>query len=707
MALNTVTVTWDLTDFLQVAVPDSCTITFTPTSLLADAADNVIILNQPRSVTFTGGTGSRAGIVANDNAALVPTGTAYSITVFDNSTGLTVVPQFTAIINFSAGATQDLADLYAAQVSSSAAFFQYITVPQFNSLIANYTAPTLGTCRSVQLYGADPTGAVVADTAFASALTATIGSANPLTTTRSANGYIYIPAGTYKLTQDWLIQSVLGLTVKGDSKTSTIILAHGTGFTNAVINADGAEFCRFSDFTILGDGTEGAGSTSTPIPWAMQLTKNTTTHGVSTQNVFERIWVQPFNWQGGIWSGAPAGTTNQVDASTYYDVLVQGGGSSSFSFTTKWLYGFETGNGTFGNQYNHVFHNSNMSGVQTGMWCNASGFVWFGGEPAANAIDYQLNPGAQVNISGIQSQGSGRFIEQTAGGSGSFPISVRDCEFNSATANADGKWIHFTAMSRALEFSNIRAIVSNVTPIMAFSGGGNPEVITLVNVAQNNTFAAGVTITNGGPVAVMNYMQINTSAQVLSTYSQVPGTPPDADLQPSDIGIVAWTGNPTHYSTALMPTSLAGTLVTWLIRSGPGGVASNIIYNLTVAGVGLSNCFLGIYDSTGTRIAQCTTDQSTNLAGTGGKTAALSASVTLAPNTLYYVGLVIGAMSTGPTWTAVGAVGASAAPFLGVSLPAKYQVANTGSGFTALPTSFTPSSRAAISGGIVPVFVIN
>ena len=74
MALNTVTITWDLKDFLQVGIPDSCLLFIVPTSILADTTDSLIIPALTRSSTFIGGTGSMSGIIANDNVNLIPSG---------------------------------------------------------------------------------------------------------------------------------------------------------------------------------------------------------------------------------------------------------------------------------------------------------------------------------------------------------------------------------------------------------------------------------------------------------------------------------------------------------------------------------------------------------------------------------------------------------------------------------------------------------
>lgn len=138
MALNTVTLTWNLSDFLNTAIPDSCTLYLTPTSSLADTVNGNTIIGITRSKQFSSGTGSWAGIVANDNASLSPTGSAYTIWVIDNVTGGQIIGPFTAFINFANGATQDLSTLYANQAFNAQSFFQYITASALPTMAETY-----------------------------------------------------------------------------------------------------------------------------------------------------------------------------------------------------------------------------------------------------------------------------------------------------------------------------------------------------------------------------------------------------------------------------------------------------------------------------------------------------------------------------------------------------------------------------------------
>lgn len=113
MTINVVTLTWNIEDLIQNPATKS-TITVTPDSQVVFPVANQIVVAQPRSVTFTGGTGSMTGVVATDNTGMLPVTFNYRITVTDAiDTRFTFIKPFTTPIKFSNGATQDLADLLA------------------------------------------------------------------------------------------------------------------------------------------------------------------------------------------------------------------------------------------------------------------------------------------------------------------------------------------------------------------------------------------------------------------------------------------------------------------------------------------------------------------------------------------------------------------------------------------------------------------
>src|SRR6202011_1368671 len=95
---------------------------------------------------------------------------------------------------------------------------------------------------------------------------------------------------------------------------------------------------------------------------------------------------------------------------------------------------------------------------------------------------------------------------------------VRDVLFATTLLVRSRYWIQVTGIARGWEFSNVRAYTGTVSPIIFFSGSGNAEVATLINVAQQNTAAAGIVVQSGGSVKLINYMQLSASAQVTAVW---------------------------------------------------------------------------------------------------------------------------------------------------------------------------------------------
>lgn len=153
MALQTVTLTWDFTDLIQVG--EAAIATITPTARLTDTADDIIIPAVPHTVYFTSGTGQLAGIVANDNVSISPSGTGYTVVV--TQAGGTVLYSQTVIINHANGATQDLSTLGAAQ--NTVTYGAFLPVPQKVNAQATvtgaYTLPdvTIDTVHRLVLTG--------------------------------------------------------------------------------------------------------------------------------------------------------------------------------------------------------------------------------------------------------------------------------------------------------------------------------------------------------------------------------------------------------------------------------------------------------------------------------------------------------------------------------------------------------------------------
>lgn len=115
MALNTVTLTGNLTNLLQAGETASGTIT--PTyGPITNAAGQTIVADVPAGFPVPGGIFSLPGIIANDNPGLLPADQGYDVRIVTR-TG-TVLYDEVIVLNFEAGAEQDLSELTPAVVAA-------------------------------------------------------------------------------------------------------------------------------------------------------------------------------------------------------------------------------------------------------------------------------------------------------------------------------------------------------------------------------------------------------------------------------------------------------------------------------------------------------------------------------------------------------------------------------------------------------------
>lgn len=195
MSLNTVTLTWDLTDFLQAGV--HATLALTPNAVLTDGTNHLVIPEVQHSVQFINGTGSLAGIIACDNSTILPSGWAYNLTV--GVLGQGQILNETVQINFASGATQDLSDLI--PLSPAPSLLAYLPLPS-GTPTPGYVPVATGTAEG-SVWGPNGTGGsgypalpVVSGTPSAGqVLTATSGTAADWQTPSGGGGGINPPAG--------------------------------------------------------------------------------------------------------------------------------------------------------------------------------------------------------------------------------------------------------------------------------------------------------------------------------------------------------------------------------------------------------------------------------------------------------------------------------------------------------------------------------
>lgn len=334
---------------------------------------------------------------------------------------------------------------------------------------------------------------------------------------RIALGPVFLPRGSYKITADLNIQSSIGFAFRGAGAGATSIVASGAGFSVAALFIDGSQDGVFEGFAVKGIGTEGTAATGAGggIPAAVRLDWTTAAARSTTANTFRNIRVLSMKYVVGL--SLEGNGARQLDGTTMHDIVVTGQQTpGSWSGTGNWQKGIAFGNGTYGNNYDHVLYNCSVALCNFGIHCNASGFELFGSQPGANAVEFFVNAGVQTTINGVQSQGSGQLIVGS-GGSGLVPVSVRDVQFYTGALAASGKWVSTTGAGASWLFENIQCYTAGAggvggagVPLMSFNGGGAKESVTLINVQQAAPPSTGITLTSGGSLIAIGYVQMTS-----------------------------------------------------------------------------------------------------------------------------------------------------------------------------------------------------
>ena len=430
-------------------------VTFQPLSLYFDTVNNIEI-NAPTATATSNNAGlwTVSGLIDPTPGG---TGMAWFLTVSDKLSGQ-ILYSANVQIAFANGASQQWLALtpppppattttYLVTPGSqpgAAGQFLVSTAANSNNLSWTYGDNPLN-CRN---FGADPTGVADSTTAIQNAINAATGNANPVTNSRAAKNKVYLPAGSYKISADLLIQSVQGFHFYGDGPELTILVASGAGgWTNGPITVDGSYGSIYEGFTIKGDGTEQVNN-------AFTLTWTTGAQRSTTGNLIKDIRIRVLNFVYGL-NMAGVGT-RQVDGTKVSNVVVGGqqAGAGTWSNSGNWQQGIVIGSGSFGNIYDFVLDRVDANNCYYGYYVSASGMALYGAQPANNFCDFYINPGAQTTITNVQSQNSGQLLTSPSNFS-PIPVSFNDIEFKTSYLGNSNTFI--TIAGGYWNFNNVTA----------------------------------------------------------------------------------------------------------------------------------------------------------------------------------------------------------------------------------------------------------
>jgi hypothetical protein len=231
----------------------------------------------------------------------------------------------------------------------------------------------------------------------------------------------------------------------------------------------------------------------------------------------------------------------------------------------------------------------------------------------------------------------------------------------------------------------------------------NLSDLASVSTARTNLGLGGAAILNVGTaastVAAGNDSRITGAAQsgAAVSFSSLDVTGQALGLAtPRARGLIGWSTDPGNVAAG--STMTLGTVYLVGIYVNRSVSATTIYWGFTTTAVTsptAGQCFVGLYNSSGTRLVTAAVE---SVAGTTGLNATTISSTALTPG-LYWVGLVFNGSSAGTHYRAASLT--SSVLNIGVTA-ASFQFATNGTTQTSLPSTITPSSNV---GGATAFFV--
>ncbi len=342
-------------------------------------------------------------------------------------------------------------------------------------------------------------------------------------TQRIASGTVYIPPGNYKITGTLKIYSCHGMKFLGAGVNQTRLMPWGT--IDVFIDINGSYLGTFGDFVIHGNGTYLNATVQTvfQMDWDPAVASRST-HNNTVQNIYirELKCVTGFKFS--------KTATYQMDSLTVKRCTSYGGWTPGEN--TYWQTGFEYGNGTHANIYNHW-----ISGGGAAFFKEAYRFRATNGpisvrdiDLAGNGTDLRVTGSCRLVFDTINSENSQIFYSED--GFAGFHTNV---EFNNVRFANNGDYIDVPDNGRVIRFGyggskilrNVQFEYTGGTDGLKFHLINSYDLLTMITTIGLQTpetltdlFEIDGSFAGTTPVSVvhMNYAQFDIDTATIISY---------------------------------------------------------------------------------------------------------------------------------------------------------------------------------------------
>jgi len=496
----------------------------------------------------------------------------------------------------------ELADLQA-QIDALDPEFNFATTPETIAGTSTVLAVTpagrkaANTDIDPRTYGfSTAASGTVNSAALQAAIDEACGPGDPVTTVRTANRRVVLPAGIYLLAAPITVRSVIGVQIIGQGMCEL----RADSNMAAVFDINGAAYSLFEGFTITGSaGVQVDNAFYTYWDSAGSSRSN-------TANSYRNITVRNLDFVTAFRVGKPGVGGADVSDDVFDHIILNGAWEDGEA--ARYQEGLVLGNGTGGNNLTHNVYHLRIQSIRYGLVNSASQAAVFGAGFAGGEAAIKVGLTGHNTFNGMRVESYQRLLITNTGSSAPPMITMRDVLYSANDLHTDTYWVRFD-LGGTFSMSEVKCVnpPSGVVPKIAVQPGGGGssrlfiEGLAIVSADAPYDVSTLFTVTGNGSLRLTGFVTMDDAGHALGIESlELPAAAPaSADLSgiaPSLFGKTnEYWGMPLTRTTAV---TTAGTLYTFGVYVPIDCTVNRIGAEVTTLAAA-STISLGIYNDDG------------------------------------------------------------------------------------------------------------